>query len=297
VTVAAEAGSSTAPAGTTTPPVVPVRHRWRTVAAVAVGVAVVLAVQAAARNHNFQWSVVFKYLVDGRILAGLRTTIVLTAATMAGASALGLVLAVMRQSESRLLSGLSTVYLWLFRGVPLLVQLLIWFNFSALFPRVPFGGPVLASVATNSVISPWVAALLALILNEAAYMAEIIRAGLLSVDRGQHEAAQALGMHRGLALRRIVIPQALRVILPPTGNETINMLKYTTLVSVIGFSDLLYSGQLIYGQTFETIPILITVSIWYLVVVSLLTVAQGALERRINNRYGPARGSRTQRHA
>ena len=233
---------------TRAPVVVPVRHRGRTVAAVLVGLVVLLVGQAIARNRNIQWGIVAHYLIDHRILAGLLTTLLLTTATMLGACLLGLGLAVMKQSESWLLSSISTAYLWLFRGVPLLVWLLIWFNFSALFPRVslgvPFGGPTLVSVGVNSIISPWVAAMLALVLNEAAYMAEIIRAGLVSVDKGQREAAQALGMHRGLELRRIVIPQAMRVIVPPTGNEAINMLKYTSLVSIIGLSELLYSGQL-----------------------------------------------------
>jgi len=267
------------------PPVVPLRHRGRLLAALLVGFLGVCLLQAVARNPNFEWSVVGQYLFDSRILDGLRTTLILTALTMIGATVLGLVLALMRQSSNLVLSSVSRFYLGFFRGVPLLVQILFWFNLAALFPTitlgVPFGGPTLLEANTNSIITPWSAALIALILDESGYLAEIIRAGMSSVDRGQREAARALGMHGGLELRRIILPQAMRVMVPPYGNEMITVLKGTSLVSVIALEDLLYSGQVIYGQTFQTIPILVAVSIWYLVFVIGLTVVQGVVERKL----------------
>ena len=185
------------------------------------------------------------------------------------------------------------MYIWFFRGTPVLVQILFWNNISALYPSFGLGiplGPELGSFDANSVITPFVAALLALGLNEGAYMAEIVRAGIISVDEGQADAASALGMTRLQTMRRIVLPQAMRVIIPPTGNETISMLKTTSLVSVIATTELLYSAQLIYSENYRTIPLLIVASLWYLIITTILSIGQYFLERR----YGRG-ASRNQR--
>jgi polar amino acid transport system permease protein len=196
------------------------------------------------------------------------------------------VLAVMRLSDNPIASTVSWAYIWFFRGTPLLVQLVFWYNLSALYPSldlgIPFGGPAFLHANANSIITPVVAALFGLALNEAAYMAEIVRSGILSVDEGQVEAAQALGMRRSQAMRRIVLPQAMRVIIPPTGNQVISMLKTTSLVSVVAVADLMYTVQTISAETFKTIPLLICASLWYLLVTSVLSVGQYHLERRFS---------------
>ncbi len=204
---------------------------------------------------------------------------------MAIGIALGVLLAVMRLSANPLVSGASWTYIWFFRGTPVLVQILFWYNVAALYPRFSIGlpfGPELTSFSANSVITTFVAGMLALGLNEGAYMAEIVRAGIISVDEGQTEAAKSLGMTRLLTMRRIVLPQAMRVIIPPTGNETISMLKTTSLVSAIALAppELLGAAQNIYDRTYEVIPLLIVASIWYLVLTTILTVGQYYLERR-----------------
>jgi polar amino acid transport system permease protein len=263
---------------------VPVRHVGRWVAAAVVLLLVVIAVHSVATNPRFDWGTVGDFLFTSRILDGLVKTLELTVIAMVIGVVLGVVLAVMRLSANPLVSSFSWFYIWLFRGTPVLVQILFWNNIAALYPRlsfgVPFGGPELFGGSANSLITPFVAAILALGLNEGAYMAEIVRAGIISVDEGQTEAAQALGMSRLQTMRRIVLPQAMRVIIPPTGNETISMLKTTSLVSVIATAELLYSAQLIYAQSFKVIPLLLVVSIWYLVVTSVLSVGQYYVERR-----------------
>jgi polar amino acid transport system permease protein len=201
------------------------------------------------------------------------------------------ILAIMRLSPNPMLSGASWSYIWLFRGTPVLVQLLFWFNLAFLYPRISFGvpfGPEFFHTNANTLITALAAAILGLGLNEGAYMAEIVRAGILSVEHGQSEAAQALGMRRGQTMRRIILPQAMRVIIPPTGNETISMLKTSSLASVITVTELLYAVQLIYSVNFLTIPLLIVASLWYLIVTSLLTIGQYYIERHY------ARGSARQ---
>jgi polar amino acid transport system permease protein len=233
-------------------------------------------------NKRFGWSVVRHYLTAPQILHGLVVTIELTAASMAIGIAFGTILAVMRLSPNPLVSGVSWLYIWFFRGTPLLVQILFWFNIAALYPRFAIGvplGPQFTHVNLTSLITPFIAGMLALGLNEAAYMAEIVRAGMISVDEGQSEAAQALGMTRLLTMRRIVLPQAMRVIIPPTGNETISMLKTSSLASVIAVADLTYAAQTIYSANFKTIQLLIVASFWYLALTSVLYVGQGYLER------------------
>jgi polar amino acid transport system permease protein len=265
---------------------VPVRHRGRWVASAIVALVVVVAIHSVATNPRFGWGTVGHYLFAYRILSGLVKTLELTVIAMVVGVLLGVLLAVMRLSPNPLVSAVSWVYIWLFRGTPVLVQILFWSFISALYPRVsfgvPFGGPELFGGNANSIITPFVAAVLALGLNEGAYMAEIVRAGIISVDEGQTEAAQSLGMTRLQTMRRIVLPQAMRVIIPPTGNETISMLKTSALVSVIATPELLYSAQLIYAVNFKQIPLLLVASIWYLVVTSILSVGQYYVERRFS---------------
>ncbi|MDX6657045.1 MAG: polar amino acid transport system permease protein [Solirubrobacteraceae bacterium] len=243
----------------------------------------VVAVHSVATNPRFGWGTVGHYLFSSRILHGLLVTLELTAVSMVIGIVLGVILAVMRLSPNPLVAGASGFYIWFFRGTPVLVQILFWSFISALYPQIsigiPFGGPEFAHGSANSIITPFLAAILALGLNEAAYMAEIVRAGIISVDEGQTEASSALGMTRLQTMRRIVLPQAMRVIIPPTGNETISMLKTTSLVSVIAYPELLYSAQLIYAVNYQQIPLLLTASIWYLVVTSVLSVAQFFIER------------------
>jgi polar amino acid transport system permease protein len=262
---------------------VPVRHPGRWLAAAVIVVLAAMLVHTLVTNENFHWDIVGKYLTTSSILNGLKNTLILTALSMAIGIVGGILLAVMRLSANPLMSWTAAGYLWLFRGTPVITQLLFWFYLGALFPRLGLGipfGPTFVSVDTNSLIAPFTAALLGLGLNEAAYMAEIVRSGILSVDHGQTEAAEALGMTRPKILRRIVLPQAMRVIIPPTGNETISMLKNTSLLYVAAFTELLYSVTQIYNVNFLTIPLLIVASIWYLVMTSVLYVGQYFIERR-----------------
>jgi polar amino acid transport system permease protein len=260
----------------------PVRHPGRWLAAAVVLVLAAMLAHTLLTNSRFEWNVVWSYFLSRRVLAGLGVTLLLTVVCMPIGIVVGVILAVMRLSDNPLLSGSSWVYIWFFRGTPVLVQLLVWFNLAFLFPRLSLGipfGPSFVTANANSLITPLTAAILGLGLNEGAYMAEIVRAGILSVEPGQAEAAQALGMSRGQTLRRVILPQAMRVIIPPTGNETISMLKTSSLASVITVTELLFAVQLIYSVNFKTIPLLIVASIWYLIVTSLLTVGQYYVER------------------
>lgn len=261
---------------------VPVRHPWRWVALAIIVILIAMFINMVITNPLFEWGTVANYFFDGTILRGVQATIILTVCAMAMGILLGMILAIMRLSPNPILSTVSWVYIWFFRGTPVLVQLIFWFNLAALIPMLSIGipfGPTFFSAETNAVITPFIAALLGLGLNEAAYMAEISRAGIQSVDEGQTQAATALGMTRSQTLRRIVLPQAMRVIIPPTGNETIGMLKTTSLVSIVTVPELLYSAQMIYTRTFETIPLLIVASGWYLILTSILTVGQYYVER------------------
>lgn len=261
---------------------VPVRRPGRWAAAAIVLVIAVAVVRSLATNPRFQWGVVGEYLFDARILHGLRVTIELTVIAMAIGIVLGVLLAIMRLSPNWLVSSASSFYIWFFRGTPVLVQLLFWYNVAALYPKLALGipfGPAFIHADANALITPFTAAILGLGLNEGAYMAEIVRAGIISVDPGQADAAQSLGMTRLQTMRRIVLPQAMRVIIPPTGNETISMLKTSSLASVIVVTELLYASQLIYSVNFKTIPLLIAASFWYIVCTSVLYVGQYYLER------------------
>lgn len=262
----------------------PVRHPWRWVSAALVVLVLANIIYSVATAPTLRWDIVQYYFLDGRILRGLVATLELTVIAMLMGVVLGIVLAVMRLSANPVVSSVSWLYIWFFRGTPVFVQILIWGNISLLFPTlgigVPFGGPSLIHTDINHVVTPFVAAILGLGLNEAAYMAEIVRAGIISVDEGQTEAAQALGMTRIQVMRRIVLPQAMRVIIPPTGNETISMLKTTSLVSAVAFPELLYSAQLIAAVNYRTIELYIVTIIWYLIMTSILTAGQFYLERR-----------------
>jgi polar amino acid transport system permease protein len=262
---------------------VPVRHYGRWIASVLIAYVVVWLVWSLAHNERLQWDVIRQYLTVDAVVRGIGVTLELTVIAMAMGIVGGALIAVMRLSPNPLISGTAWVYVWFFRGTPVLVQILAWGFINAFIPKFSIGipfGPTFAHFSANSVITPFVAGCLGLGLNEAAYMSEIVRAGILSVDTGQDEAATALGMSRGQTLRRIVLPQAMRVIIPPTGNEVISMLKTSSLVSVIAVSDLLYSVQIVYGRTYQTIPLLLVASLWYLAMTSVLSIGQFYLERR-----------------
>ncbi|UNK44882.1 amino acid ABC transporter permease [Arthrobacter sulfonylureivorans] len=259
--------------------VVKAKHPGRWLAAAVIVVIAGLLARSVMTNPNFGWDVVGLYLRDVSIGRGILVTLGLTAISMAIGIVLGVVFAVMRLSVNPVVRSAAFAYVNFFRGTPVLVQLLFWFNLAALYPVITLG---IAGVEldANQLITPMTAAILGLGLNQGAYMSEIVRAGILSVDHGQTEAAEALGITRMQTMRRVVLPQAMRVIIPPTGNETIGMLKTTALVSVISVPELLYSAQIIYARTFETVPLLIVASLWYLLITSILTIGQYYLERR-----------------
>jgi polar amino acid transport system permease protein len=261
---------------------VPVRHWGQWIAAVIVAILVAALLKSVATNDRFQWGVVNDYLFDTQILSGLRITLELTVVGMLIGIALGVILALMRLSSNPLLSSVSWVYIWFFRGTPLLVQILFFYNIAALYPTIDLGipfGPSFVHLNGNDVITKFVAGSVALGLNEGAYMSEIVRAGIISVDEGQTDAAKALGMTRLQTMRRIVLPQSMRVIIPPTGNETISMLKNSSLVFAIALADLLYASTLIYSRTYQVIQLLIVASIWYLVCTTVLSIGQYYIER------------------
>lgn len=259
--------------------------RTRDYAAWVVAVAVVAGLlYALVSNENFQWDVVLRYFTAASILDGVGITLMLTAVSMVLGTVLGLVLAVMRMSPQRPISGLARLYITFFRGTPVLVQLVFWFNVAALYPNLAIGGH---AVDMNALITPLTAAIVGLSLNQAAYMAEIIRGGFASVPRGQFEAAESLGMGGFTKLRRVIIPQTMPAIIPATGNQVIGMLKETSLVSVLGVADLLQSAQAIYARTYETIPLLIVASLWYLIMTLTLSVPQSMIERRFSRSSRP----------
>ncbi|MBB5960283.1 polar amino acid transport system permease protein [Saccharothrix tamanrassetensis] len=250
--------------------IVPLRRPGRWVSASLVLLALLVVLWSVVTNPQFQWGVVVRYFTTEAVLRGLGLTLWLTALTVVLGFAIGGVLAVMRLSGNPVLVGVSWGYVWLFRSVPLLVQLLFWFNIGALYPVLSGATPV---------IGPVTAVIIGLVLHEAAYAAEIVRGGILSVDAGQVEAALALGMRRGRVLRRIVLPQAMRAIIPAAGNMLIGTLKGTSIVSVLAVQDLLYSVQLIYNRNYLIIPLLLVATIWYVLVTSLLSVGQYYVER------------------
>ncbi|MFF9349795.1 amino acid ABC transporter permease [Streptomyces sp. NPDC014734] len=252
--------------------IVPVRRTGQWTTAVAVLALLVLALNSIARNDAFQWDVVAEYFATTAVLRGLGLTLWLTALVMVLGFALGTLLAVLRMSGNAVLRTVSWGYIWLFRSTPVLVQLLFWFNIGALYPRI-------LGIRTVDLLGPVTVAVIGLTLHEAAYAAEVVRGGVLSVERGQIEAAQSLGLGPWRRFRRIVLPQAMRSIVPPAGNMLIGTLKGTSIVSVIAVQDLLYSVQLVYHRTYQVIPLLLVATLWYAVVTSLLSIGQHYVER------------------
>ena len=242
-----------------------------------------MLVHGLLTNENYHWETVGQYLFSRQILEGVGWTIFLTFASMAIAIVLAVTLAIMRRSENPVLRWVSWAYIWFFRGTPVYTQLVFWGLISVLYPKLSLGvpfGPEWIVWDTQDLFTAARAAVIGLALNEAAYLAEIVRAGLESVDPGQDEAAQALGMRRGQIMRRIVLPQAMRIIVPPTGNETISMLKTTSLVLAVPFTkDLTYAANAIASRTFQPIPLLLVAAIWYLVITSILMAIQSRIER------------------
>jgi polar amino acid transport system permease protein len=262
---------------------IPVRHPWRWISALIVLLLATDAVYTLVTAPNMSWPIVGHYLFQHLVLEGVSLTLALTVVAMAIGIVLGIVLAVMRISPNPVMSLISWFYIWFFRGTPVLVQIFFWWNLAIVLPRLGIGiapnGPWFFSDSTNHLIGPFVAAMLGLGLNEAAYMAEIVRAGIISVEHGQTEAAQALGMPRLQVMQRIVLPQAMRVIIPPTGNETISMLKTTSLAFVATVPELYTRGEQIASANFAVIELLTVISLWYLFLTSILTVGQYYMER------------------
>ncbi len=262
---------------------VPVRHPGRWLSAVVVLVLAAMVVHALVTNDKFDWPTVGKYLFNEQVVRGVGWTLWLTVAAMILGIVLAVLLAVMRRSDNPVMRSVSWVYIWFFRGTPIYTQLVFWGLISVLYPKISLGvpfGPEWFHFTTTELVTASRAAILGLGLNEAAYLAEIVRAGLQSVDRGQEEAARALGMKDSTILRRIVLPQAMRVIVPPTGNETISMLKTTSLVLAVPFTlDLQFATNAIASRTFQPIPLLVVAAIWYLAITSVLMVGQHYLER------------------
>ena len=277
---------------------VPVRHPGRWVAAIivlAIAANIIYTIVIAVQNDRTQsgsgWAAVAHYLFNPLILQGILVTLELTVLAMVIGISLGIILAVMRLSPNWVMAWISWIYIWFFRGTPVLVQIFFWFNLNLVLHSIGIGIPFTSlhwQVSTNSLITPFMAAMLGLGLNEAAYMAEIVRAGIISVEHGQTEAAQALGMDRMLVMQRIVLPQAMRVIIPPTGNETISMLKTTSLAFTATVTELFTRQQQIATATYEVLELLIVASIWYLVMTSILTVGQYYIERHFGR--GSLRG-------
>lgn len=270
------------------------RHWGRWFSALIVLLLLSLVATSMVNNPRFEWDVVAQNLTEESILAGVLMTIELTVISVVFGFAGGTLLALMRLSSNPVLVSVSWAYTWFFRAVPMLVQLFLWYNIAALYPQLSLSLPLVGEVwsaETNEIISPFSAAVLALVIHQSAYAAEIIRAGIQSVGQGQLEAAKALGYRPGQIFRQTVLPQAMRTILPPAGNEVIGQLKTTAVVSVIALQDVLYSAQIIYQRTYEVIPLLLVATLWYLVMTSVLSVLQHYIEVWFSRGNGPARGS------
>ncbi|MGI5120428.1 amino acid ABC transporter permease [Marinactinospora thermotolerans] len=279
---------------------VPVRHPGRWVAAAVIVVLAAMFVHMLVTNEAFQWAFVFENMFAEPVLIGVRTTLLLTVLAMLIGVALGVVIAVMRLSSNPVLSGMAWLYTWFFRAVPRLVLAVLFGNLGILYQQIEFGLPFdnywmpllglegdarVFSLDARTFLSGFMAGLLALALSEGAYMSEIVRAGLQSVDKGQTEAAQALGMNRSKVLRRITLPQALRVIVPPTGNETVAMLKDTALVAYVPVTtELFFQLSAIGSRTFQLFPMLVAACLWYLAITSLFMIGQYFLERTFGQR-------------
>lgn len=285
-----------------------VPHPGRWAGAAVLLVLAAMAVHGLFANEKFDWPTVATYILDVKIVRGVGWTLWLTVASMVIALVLAVLLAVMRRSDNPIMRWVAWFYIWIFRGTPIYTQLVFWGLISVLYPRLSLGvpfGPEFWSVSTQDLITASRAAILGLALNEAAYMAEIVRSGLSSVDPGQAEAATALGMKPRKILTRIVLPQAMRVIVPPTGNETIGMLKTTSLVLAVPFTlDLQFASNAIANVTYKPIPLLMVAAIWYLAITSVLMVGQHYIEAYYGRGFGTSRpatrrgrGSRSRRQA
>ncbi|MFE9026900.1 amino acid ABC transporter permease [Streptomyces iakyrus] len=268
--------ADTPPAGPEAIKAIPVRHYGRYISAV-VALALLGGIVYAFSQGKINWDAIPDYFFDDRILDGVGKTLLLTVLSMAIGIVGGVLLAVMRLSKNPVTSSIAWFYIWFFRGTPVLVQLIVWFNLGLVFEYINLG-PFYKD-EWSDFMTPFLTALLGLGLNEAAYMAEICRAGLLSVDEGQTEASHALGMSHAKTLRRIVIPQAMRVIVPPTGNEVINMLKTTSLVSVVQYPELLRAAQDIGQTSGAPAEMLFLAAAWYLLLTSVFSIGQYYLER------------------
>lgn len=276
----------------------PVPHPGRWISAGVVGLVFAGIIYSLVTTPTYRWDLVGQYLFDLRVLTGVGWTLLLTIAAMALGIVLAVTMAIMRMSTNPVMRLVSWVYIWFFRGTPIYTQLVFWGLISVLYPRIVVGvpfGPEFFAFNTTDVINATVAAILGLGLNEGAYLSEIVRSGLNSVDKGQWEAATALGMKRGQVLRRIIIPQAMRVIVPPTGNETISMLKTTSLVLAVPFTlELTFVTNIIGNRSFQPVPLLLVAAIWYLSITSILMVGQHFLEgyygRGFDSDHRPATG-------
>ena len=268
---------------------VPRRYWGRYVAAALILAFLAFLVDAFAHG-KIEWSYVGRFLTVPSILSGIGNTITMSILAMALGLVLGVAVAIMRMSTNPVLRAVSLGYVWLFRGTPAILQLLLWFNLALVFPTI--GIPGLFESRTVDVMTPFVAALLGLGINQGAYTSEVVRAGLLSVDTGQYEAAKAIGMARLKALRRIILPQAMRVIIPPIGNEFISMVKLTSLASVIQYAEILHNAENIYYANARVIELLIVAAIWYLVIVTILSLGQARIEARFARGAG-RRGARS----
>jgi len=263
--------------------VVPARHPGRVALAVVVGLVVALVLYSFVTNPRWEWGVVAQWFFAESIIRGLLETLKLTVMAGAVGFGLGLLLALMRLSKSPLISGVSWTFSWIFRSTPLLVQLLLWYNLGYLYERVTLGVPftdaTFFDARTSDLMTPMLAAVLGLGLHQAAYAAEMIRGGILSVDQGQLEAASALGIPARDRSLRIVLPQAMRAILPPAFNEVIGLVKGTSIVYVLAHAELFFTIQLVYGRTQQVLPMLLVATLWYVVITSALSVGQYYIER------------------
>ncbi|MCX5262578.1 amino acid ABC transporter permease [Streptomyces sp. NBC_00199] len=255
---------------------IPVRHYGRYVSA-AIAIAIFVGIICAFAQGKINWNAIPDYFFDDRIMTGVGKTLLLTLLSMLIGIVGGILLAVMRLSRNPVTSSIAWFYVWFFRGTPVLVQLFLWFNLGLVFEYINLG-PIYKNYWSDF-MTPLLTALLGLGLNEAAYMAEICRAGLLAVDEGQSEAAHALGMSHGRTLRRIIIPQAMRVIVPPTGNEVINMLKTTSLVAAVQYPELFRYAQDIGQVSGAPVEMYFLAAAWYLIMTSVLSVGQYYIER------------------
>ncbi|GAA3389810.1 amino acid ABC transporter permease [Cryptosporangium minutisporangium] len=304
------AGATTASAERVRPePIkaVPVRHPGRWVAVAVIVVLAAMFVNMLLTNPAFNWSFMFDHMFRDPILEGAWTSIKMTVLAMIVGVGLGIVAAVMRLSANPVLSTVAWLYTWFFRAIPRFVLLILCGNLGILYAQFEIGLPFdrqigdllgidlngrIFGVDANDFLTAFVAGLIGLALSEGAYMAEIVRAGIQSVDPGQAEAAQALGMSRGRAMRRIVLPQAMRVIVPPTGNETIAMLKDTSLLAAIPLAELFFQLRAVGTRTFQVFPMLVSACLWYLALSSVLMIGQYFLERYFGRGFGTATRTR-----